>query len=134
MLNRDHLIEHLDALLGRDRGSAIVASVSLDRGLDATAEVARRLDAIAGPEEVVGRTDTASFALVARDPRPAARGVVLVAHIHAALRAPCRVEGRMVVVSARTGLALARKPDADASAMLARADDAAGRRQLRAAG
>lgn len=133
VLDRAALLEHVDGLLARERDFVAVVSVVLDRGLEALPDVVRRLEAITGPQEVIGRTGAASFAVAAHSPRPAARGVTLVARVQASLRSPFRVERRMVGVSASTGLALARTPDSDAFALLARADEAAERRQLRVA-
>lgn len=132
MLDRDALIEQLTTLLLERPGRIGVLAVTVESGLEGLPEVARRLETLLGRGELVARTGATTFAIVCHAPSPAARAVTLAARARAVLRAPVRIEGRLVLVRAQTGFAVVRGPGPTAEGLLGHAQ-ASVERRLRAA-
>jgi GGDEF domain-containing protein len=105
MLDRDALITQLDAQLVVAPSRLAVLLVTIDSGLEALAEIARRLETLPGRDEYLGRMDATSFAILCHAPAPGARAVTLTSRARAILRAPARVERRPVHIAAHTGFA-----------------------------
>jgi predicted signal transduction protein with EAL and GGDEF domain len=134
MLDRDALIAQLDVQLATAPSRVAVLLVTLESGLPALGEVARRLDTLPGRDEHLARLDATTFAIVCHAPAPAARAVTLTSRARALLRAPARIDGHLVHVGAQTGFATvpAHGPRLTSADLLAQAR-ASVERRLRAA-
>jgi GGDEF domain-containing protein len=135
MLDRDALIARLDVELLVSPARVGVLCVTIESGLEALSEVARRLATLPARDEHLARLDAATFVILCHAPAPAARAVTLTSRARAILRAPARVDGHLVHVGAQTGFATAHAHGPEpTSAGLIRQAQASVNRRLRAVG
>ena len=91
-------------------------------GDELLSEVAHRLQALAGPEDLLGRLGGDEFVLLRRAELSDADAEVLYARAQADVRVPARIHGRLFETRLSAGVAHAPQHGKDAEALLAHAD------------
>jgi diguanylate cyclase (GGDEF)-like protein len=105
-----------------------------DHGDELLVEVAGRLRAATGPDDLVARLGGDEFAVLRRGTQTEDDAVALAEHLVDALRAPHDVRGTTIVIDATVGIALAPQHGDDASTLARRAEVAMYQAKRRHAG
>jgi diguanylate cyclase (GGDEF)-like protein len=112
-------------LLDLDRFREVNDTLGHARGDELVLEMARRLTALAGPDDLVARLGGDEFAVLLRDVDGAESAMLHAEVLRGALRAPVQVGGLDVALDARAGVSVHPCDAADGPALLRHADVAA---------